>query len=129
MVLVETPHPEWESPAVALLSEEQRQQVRTGPEYNPEGVRWDASGVQVCAAGRAAEMPLVVLTRGARERWPDGWPGEGLEQLWQERQADLVTCSAQGTPLIADKSGANIPQTQPELVVAAVRQVMAQTQR
>jgi len=45
------------------------------------------------------------------------------EQVWQELQADLARMSSNSQLLVAEKSGHGIQTDQPELVVAAIRQM------
>jgi pimeloyl-ACP methyl ester carboxylesterase len=45
------------------------------------------------------------------------------EQVWQEQQADLATLSSNSRLLVAEKSGHAIQIDQPELVVAAIKQI------
>jgi len=70
-------------------------------------------------------MPLVVLSHGIpfAKPFPD-WPTETMEGIMtdlQVRQANLVP---NGRHVVADRSGHNIHQDQPDLVIAAVQQVV-----
>jgi pimeloyl-ACP methyl ester carboxylesterase len=74
-------------------------------------------------------LPLVVLSRGQVMQMPADLPGgltgEGLEQAWiaeQDRLADLLPDARH---VIAHESEHYVQLQQPELVIAAVREVVA----
>jgi hypothetical protein len=95
-----------------------------------EGIDIDASFAQLRAARTNAPlrpMPLVVLTAGQPADpsfFPPGWPIEAQSSLWLELQADLAGLVPNGRHVVAERSGHYVHQTQPELVVAAIRQVV-----
>jgi pimeloyl-ACP methyl ester carboxylesterase len=54
---------------------------------------------------------------------------DGLAQVIQvhdELQQELVSLSTQGKQIIAEKSGHNIHWDQPDLVIDAIREILAQ---
>jgi pimeloyl-ACP methyl ester carboxylesterase len=61
--------------------------------------------------------PLIVLTSGSNEEDPN----------WQRLQKELATRSSNGKRIVATGSGHYIQDDRPELVIAAVREVIAQT--
>ena len=69
------------------------------------------------------DLPLIVLSRGVpHDSSPAGQKGE------EERnrdQAELVALSRIGKQVVAKRSGHHIPLDEPDLVVAAIREVMA----
>jgi pimeloyl-ACP methyl ester carboxylesterase len=65
------------------------------------------------------DMPLVVLSRGVPE------VGQAAEEEHKADQADLVTLSRIGKQVIALRSGHHIPLDEPDLVVTAIRDVLA----
>lgn len=73
------------------------------------------------------DLPLVVLSRGIPE--PEGPPGAGTEEEHAREQADLATRSRTGTHVIATRSGHAIMIDEPEVVVAAIREVVAGARR
>jgi pimeloyl-ACP methyl ester carboxylesterase len=81
------------------------------------------------AATPLRPMPLAVLSRGQPfELPPDlpaGFSAEALEQAWLAAQADLPRLVPDARFSIAGQSGHNIHQEQPELVIEAIRQVVA----
>ena len=68
-------------------------------------------------------MPLVVLSRGiAEHRGPEG---NAAEDEHTRNQAALVRLSSSGRQVIASKSGHHVLLDEPELVVTAIRDVLA----
>jgi len=65
------------------------------------------------------DLPLVVLSRGLA----DGDAAE--EEGHRAEQRQLVGLSRSGRQVVAERSGHHIPLQQPELVVAAIRDVLA----
>jgi pimeloyl-ACP methyl ester carboxylesterase len=96
---------------------------------NAEGVDLDASLAQVAEARTATPlqpMPLVVLGAGQIDpaKWPEGWPREEQERLNAELQEDLASLVPGGRLIVAEQSTHYIHQTQPDLVLDAIRQVV-----
>jgi len=85
--------------------------------------------------GSLGDLPLIVLSAGALY---DGIPAsivtamggpDGLAQVNQvhdDLQQELVSLSTQGKQIIAEKSGHNIHWDQPDLVIDAIREILAQ---
>lgn len=101
----------------------------------PEAERWytapladDATTGQVRHAMQAAPlhpMPLVVLSHGIPFGDPfPGWPSETMEAIMLALQEDLATLVPNAHFAIATESGHNIHQDQPELAIAAIREVV-----
>ena len=67
------------------------------------------------------DLPLVVISRGR----PEG--GDDAEHA--RDQATLVGLSSAGKQIIATKSGHHVPLDEPELVVAAIRDLVAAARR
>jgi hypothetical protein len=70
------------------------------------------------------DLPLIVLSRGMREH-----DDQAAEDEHNKNQAELVTLSSAGKQVVARRSGHEILVTEPELVVAAIRDVMAAARR
>src|SRR5262245_45485638 len=64
------------------------------------------------------DMPLIVLSRGLREH-----EDQATEEEHNKNQSALVALSSVGKQVIARRSGHEILITEPELVVAAIRDV------
>ncbi len=73
------------------------------------------------------DLPLVVLTRGGTEREAAENPAD--EEKRKANQASLVTLSTMGKHVIASRSGHHIPLDEPDLVVTAIRDVLATVRR
>lgn len=85
----------------------------------------------VSAVRRAGEetplkqMPLVVLSHGIPFDAPyPGWPAEAMEQIMTDLQAGLAQLVPDAQHIVAERSGHNIHQDQPELVIEAIRMVV-----
>jgi pimeloyl-ACP methyl ester carboxylesterase len=88
----------------------------------------DATTGQVRQARKDAPlrpMPLVVLAHGIPFGDPfPGWPADTMEAIMLALQEDLATIVPDAHFAVATKSGHNIHQDQPELVIAAIREVV-----
>ena len=96
---------------------------------NTEGIDLEASFAQMRDARTATPlkpMPLIVLSAGLDDPaiFPAGWPMEAEAQLHHELQADLAGLVPGGRHVIAEQSGHYVQQSQPDLVVAAIREVV-----
>jgi pimeloyl-ACP methyl ester carboxylesterase len=96
-----------------------------------ETVDLAASAAQVREAAAAAPLrplPLVVLTRvrpfDLPLDLPPGFSAEALERAWAAGQAELAALAPGARHVVATESGHGIQQDQPDLVVAAIRQVV-----
>jgi pimeloyl-ACP methyl ester carboxylesterase len=101
----------------------------------PEAERWltapladDATTGQVRQARKDAPlhpMPLVVLAHGIPfgDLFP-GWPSDTMEAAMRALQEDLATLVPNAHFAIANGSGHNIHQDQPDLVIDAIRTVV-----
>lgn len=96
---------------------------------NPEGIDLNASFDQMRASRTSTPlhpMPLIVLSAGQADpaMFPAGWPMAAETQLHDELQADLAGLVPGGRHVVAKTSGHYIQQSQPDLVVAAIRDVV-----
>ena len=71
---------------------------------------------QLREAGELGDLPLVVLTKGI-----------DLESDWQALQDDLASLSTNSTQVQAEDSGHFIQLERPDLVIAAIQQVVDQS--
>lgn len=70
-------------------------------------------------------MPMVVLTHGIPFDAPfPGWSVETMEQVMSDNQERVVQLVPGAKHIVAEESGHNIHQDQPELVIEAVRMVV-----
>jgi pimeloyl-ACP methyl ester carboxylesterase len=80
---------------------------------------------QVSASGNFGSLPLIVVRHGIPDLFARMPADQAVkaEQVWQELQEELVRLSSNSRLLVAEKSGHAIQVDQPELVIAAVRQI------
>src|SRR5262245_13873343 len=144
VVLVDASHEEQYARFQAALTAEQwanlQQQAQAGLADDPERERmdFDASFAQLRAAAAThplPPLPLVVLTHGdatsplfspeAQAALPADFPWDALEAVWQALQDELAALVPGARHVIATTSGHYIQLQQPELVIEAIRQVVA----
>jgi pimeloyl-ACP methyl ester carboxylesterase len=100
------------------------------PASTPEGIDIPATLDRVREARSSGTLPELVLTvvSGGAGRNPDmfptGWPLEEEHALWMEMQADLATLVPGARHVIAEQSGHYVHQSEPGLVIDAIRQVV-----
>jgi pimeloyl-ACP methyl ester carboxylesterase len=103
------------------------------PSAPPEPDTDDLSFMQMRkarASGSFPPVPLVVLSHGRSadpSDRPPGWPIAEEERVWRELHADLARMVPNGRHVIAEASGHDIPQEQPELVIEAIQALVAAT--
>lgn len=106
--------------------------LRTGaslqPAGNPEHIDALASLALVAPTQDLGALPLAVLTAGRAPEGPACVPPEYLERtyaIWRELQAQLPKLSTNSAHIMATASGHYIQLDEPDLVVDAIRQVVA----
>jgi pimeloyl-ACP methyl ester carboxylesterase len=80
-----------------------------------------ASADQVRDTGSLGDMPLAVLSEDPDKIYP-----RAMLPAFQECQDDLARLSTRATHVVAKGSGHQIQKDRPELVIAAIRQVVEQ---
>ena len=140
MVLVDASHPDQvarllaalppraaENPAVATF---RAGLADTRPDPQ-EGFDFNRSAAQVRATRPLGSLPLVVLSHG-RAPWPSDLPAgvtARLERVWGALQDQLARLSSDSVRVIARSSGHFVQLDQPQLVIAAVQQVVEAARR
>jgi pimeloyl-ACP methyl ester carboxylesterase len=126
LVLVDASHEEQDQRRQAMVSAELFAAEQQAVNSNSEGIDPAASFAQMSAATSLAPMPLVVLRAGVADPafFPPGWPMEEEAKLHAELQADLAGLVPNGRLVVAEQSGHYIQQTQPDLIVAAIHDVV-----
>lgn len=127
MVLVDSSHEDQAARDKVLTTPEQAKRRRDGWTQNEEGIDFYQVLAQVRAEHWRTNIPLYVLARGRVDPPPADWSAERWarrEQAWREMQEDHVRRSSNGKLIVAEKSGHDIQDEQPELVIDAVRQVI-----
>ncbi len=151
MVLLETVPEEYESRAEELVGPElwaayeARWKDNFDPErFYPTGLLSDELEAEVRMAQETSPlrpMPLFVVTLEAPEStcdeyrqgairsvgscFPDGWPIEEDLALWRSLQEELAALVPGGRVLLSTQSEHLLPEADPEVVVEAIRQVVA----
>jgi pimeloyl-ACP methyl ester carboxylesterase len=106
-------------PTVQPAAKAHLYQTRLCQTVSDESAAWEESLAQVRAARHPlVHLPLVVLTRGMPSSDAQG------ERDWQALQRDLVGLSTNSEHIIATRSGHQIQLEQPDLVIAAIKQVL-----
>ena len=136
LVLIDSAHEDYYAAVSETLTPEQRADVTRLAEQGPpeladyaarERLDTDASAAQMRAAAAASplrRLPLVVLTHGIPWDWPPDYPAAALEAIWLPLQEELAALVPDGRLVVAEQSGHFIPGDQPDLVIAAIRQVV-----
>jgi len=128
LVLVDAVHPDLDARYIAILTPEQEQEREAGINQNREHATYEdthESGAQVRAAGPLPKVPLVVLRHGLNLPQPPGWPVEAIERIWLQMQEELAAMVPGGKLVVAEQSRHSIEISQPDLVVQAIRDVIA----
>lgn len=97
------------------------------PRAPQERIDLSGSTAQLWAATTAhplRPLPLVVLTHGRPFTWPAGFPVAALEALWARLQHQLAALVPNARLVVAAQSGHDIQLDQPDLVTAAIREVV-----
>jgi len=132
MVLVDSVSEAQPSRYFALLPEEQLAQFREGLAASPEHVDFTTySDTLESLATRSpsiGDRPLVVLAHGKVLPAPPGVSpalGNELDAVWRSMQADLPKLSTNSAFVVVEDAGHFIQLDRPEVVVAAIREVVA----
>jgi pimeloyl-ACP methyl ester carboxylesterase len=83
------------------------------------------SSRQVQLNGSIPTVPLIVISRGMPE-WEGNERLRQREKIWIELQQDLTRLSPYSQHLFANQSGHDIPHDQPEIILDAISDVIAQ---
>jgi pimeloyl-ACP methyl ester carboxylesterase len=137
LVLVDAAHEDYYAAMREVLANEQQADVARLEEEGPseladypdrERLDTDASAAEMREAAAAASplrrLRLVVLTHGIPWDWPPDYPAAALEAIWLPLQEDLAALVPDSRLIVAEQSGHFIPGDQPEVVIAAIRQVV-----
>jgi pimeloyl-ACP methyl ester carboxylesterase len=126
LVLVDASHELQEERRQELVSPELFAAEQAAVNSNSEGIDLATSFAQMSAATPLQPMPLVVLSAGQPDpaTFPDGWPMDAEATLHAELQTDLAGLVPGGRLVVAPESGHYIQQSRPDLVVAAIRNVV-----
>jgi pimeloyl-ACP methyl ester carboxylesterase len=129
LVLVDSSHEDQDERRRQMVSPELFAAEQQAVHSNSEGIDLDRSFAQVREARAASplrQMPLIVLSAGVDDPafFPANWPMDKEGQLHDELQRDLAGLVPGGRFVLAEKSGHYIQQSQPDLVLQAIRAVV-----
>jgi pimeloyl-ACP methyl ester carboxylesterase len=127
VVLVDGLHPDLDRRIEPLLGRGGGAARRAALARNGEGVRFAdilASDAQVRAHRAFPDVPLVALKHGISFD-PGGRPDPRVERLWGALQRANAARSPRGRVVVAPRSHHRIAEDQPELVIAAIREVVS----
>jgi len=125
VVLVDGLHPDLDRRIETILGRRASAERRKALARNGEGVRFAdilASDAQVRAHRAFPAVPLVALKHGISFD-PGGEPDPRVERMWGALQRANAARSPRGRVVLAPRSHHRIAEDQPELVVAAIRQI------
>jgi len=99
------------------------------PSFSPrEQVKLAATCAELAAAPWHDDIPLIVLSRGLWLKTPPPVPDPlayARLGIWQDLHRELATRSPQGEVVVATRSGHYIQNDEPQIVVDAIRRVLA----
>jgi pimeloyl-ACP methyl ester carboxylesterase len=130
LVLVDPSHEAQDERLEALIGPERFAQIQAMV-LDIEGIDVAAAFAEVREAREAAPllaMPLIVVSAGHAydaTGLPADWPVAEMQQLHLDLTNDLAGLAPDGRHVIAERSGHYVHQTEPEVVVAAIQQVVA----
>jgi len=99
------------------------------PNRNAEGIDFLATRAQAQAIGSLGDLPLVMLTAGSefiKHTPPGNADAARMQELWGKLQGELMQLSSNVRQILLKRSGHFIQREQPELIVAAIRQMVEQ---
>jgi pimeloyl-ACP methyl ester carboxylesterase len=145
VVLVDSTHPDQDSKWLAALGDAQPGEdaaVTSAREFlkarlarpgeNPEKLDILASGAQVRSARSLGDRPLAVVTHSPDWKMVPGLPDDvskKLEEVTQGLQKRMAQLSTDSSQRVAKHAGHHVHHDEPELVVAAVREVVDKVAR
>jgi pimeloyl-ACP methyl ester carboxylesterase len=98
------------------------------PHRNGEGIDFLATRTQAQTIGSLGDLPLLILT-GAdwiRQAPPGNEAAARLQARWEGLQREIMHLSTHAEQILVKNSGHFIQREQPEVIVAAIRQMVAQ---
>ena len=103
------------------------------PTKNNEGVDFLATQVQAHAIGSLGDIPMIVLTAAdfLHSAPPDPAAQQAalqLHQIWLELQREMMQQSSRATQILVETSGHFVQREQPQVIIAAIRQMLETVQ-
>ncbi len=132
VVILDAPPPDFEERRLALLTskerEARRQVLQVGLEGAPEAVRLEREGAQSPSewdfSAFPPTLPLFVVVADSQDFGDLGSP-EAHRQLWRDASREWLALSRSAHLTIADGSGHMVHHERPDIVLRAVRGMIA----
>lgn len=105
----------------------QQYQDLLASEPDTEVIDFPATYTELRNAGPLPNVPLLILSHGAPPTaagYPSGWPVAEQERTWQALQQAMARLTPQGTQRMVPDSGDMIQLAKPDVVVAAIREMV-----
>jgi pimeloyl-ACP methyl ester carboxylesterase len=98
------------------------------PDRNGEGVDFLATRMQAQAIGSLGDMPMLILTAADWiKQAPPGSEGAArLQAQWEGLHHEIMRLSSHAQQILVKSSGHFVQREQPEVIVAAIRQMVEQ---
>ncbi|MEZ4710142.1 MAG: alpha/beta hydrolase [Caldilineaceae bacterium] len=122
------------NPMLPLATQETEQALIADPKYldtlfaEQNSAESNLAEVAAAKVTTVGNIPLIVLSAGKHELPGSAIPPESVEemaQVWQQLQAELAALSPQGQQVAVAESGHYIHLEQPQVVIAAIDEVVA----
>jgi pimeloyl-ACP methyl ester carboxylesterase len=84
------------------------------------------SAAEVRKLRSMGDLPLVVISRDPRRSAKTDGSVLAYEQHWEQQQQELLRLSSRATYIIAAGSGHSVPLDRPDVVIEAIRKIIAQ---
>jgi pimeloyl-ACP methyl ester carboxylesterase len=97
------------------------------PNRNDEGIDFLATRTQAQAIGSLGDLPLLMLTAGSefiKHAPPGNRDAARMQELWGKLQGEIMQLSSDVRQTLVKSSGHFIQREQPEVIVAAIRQIV-----
>jgi pimeloyl-ACP methyl ester carboxylesterase len=129
IVLVDPSHEDKYTRFEAVLTQElieRQDRFLHNPTANSESIDLLESRRQMHAAKSVLNVPLVVMSRGATDEQSPVWPSPELQKIELQLHRELLKVPGHGLRrhIVAEQSGHFIHHDEPELVIAAIKDVL-----
>ena len=97
------------------------------PQRNGEGIDFLATRAQAQAIGSLGDLPLLMLTAGSeflKHTPPGNADAARMQARWGELQREILHLSSDAQQILVRDSGHFIQREQPEVIIAAIRQMV-----
>jgi pimeloyl-ACP methyl ester carboxylesterase len=131
MLLVDPWPEDFDAELRSLVTDKQwaEYESRLASDPDNEVIDFPATYEEIRAAGSLPDVPLLILSHGQAPTaacCPSGWPIAEQEQLWQGLEKAMARLTSKGQERTVPDSGHMIHQAKPDLVVAAIKELIDQ---